>query len=183
LTNAGAKPGDVLLFSKRIGTGVISTALKQGIAAPRHLDSSIEQMLTLNRAACEAMVAYHVHACTDVTGFGLLGHAREMALASNVTLEIRAGAIRLLPGALEYSIAGAYSGGLHNNREFVESCVAVDQSIPKEIEALLYDPQTSGGLLLSLKENEARKLMAQRHEMYIIGRVKARELKPIEVTI
>jgi selenide,water dikinase len=183
LTNAGAKPGDVLLFSKRLGTGVISTALKQGIAAPRHLDSSIEQMLTLNRAACEAMVTHHVHACTDVTGFGLLGHAREMALASNVTLEIRAGAIRLLPGALEYSIAGAYSGGLHNNREFVESCVAVDQSIPKEIEALLYDPQTSGGLLLSLKENEARKLMAQRHEMYIIGRVKARELKPIEVTI
>jgi selenide, water dikinase len=183
LTNAGAKPGDVLLFSKRIGTGVISTALKQGIAASKHLDSSIEQMLTLNRAVCEAMIAHHVHACTDVTGFGLLGHAREMALASNVTLEIRAGAIRLLPGALEYSIAGAYSGGLHNNREFVESCVAMDQAIPKEIEALLYDPQTSGGLLLSLKEHEARKLLARRHEMYIIGRVKARELKPIEVTI
>jgi selenide,water dikinase len=183
LTNAGAKPGDVLLFSKRIGTGVISTALKQGIAAARHLDSSIEQMLTLNRAACEAMTTHHVHACTDVTGFGLLGHAREMALASNVTLEIRAGAIRFLPGAVEYSIAGAYSGGLHNNREFVESCVAVHQEIPKEIEALLYDPQTSGGLLLSLEEREARKLMAQRHEMYVIGRVKARELKPIEVTI
>jgi selenide, water dikinase len=183
LTNAGAKPGDVLLFSKRIGTGVISTALKQGIAASKHLDSSIEQMLTLNRAVCEAMIAHHVHACTDVTGFGLLGHAREMALASNVTLEIRAGAIRLLPGALEYSIAGAYSGGLHNNREFVESCVAMDQAIPKEIEALLYDPQTSGGLLLSLKEHEARKLLARRHEMYIIGRVKVRELKPIEVTV
>jgi selenide,water dikinase len=106
-----------------------------------------------------------------------------MALASDVTLEIRAGAIRFLPGAVEYSIAGAYSGGLHNNREFVESCVALHQEIPKEIEALLYDPQTSGGLLLSLKEQEARKLMAQRHEMYVIGRVKARELKPIEVTI
>lgn len=183
LTNAGAQPGDILLFSKRIGTGVISTALKQGIAASRHLDSSIEQMLTLNRAACEALGARQVHACTDVTGFGLLGHAREMALASDVTLEIRAGAIRFLPGAVEYSIAGAYSGGLHNNREFVESCVALHQEIPKEIEALLYDPQTSGGLLLSLKEQEARKLMAQRHEMYVIGRVKARELKPIEVTI
>jgi selenide,water dikinase len=183
VTNAGAKPGDVLLFSKRIGTGVISTALKQGIAAPGHLDSSIQQMLTLNRVACEAMLARHVHACTDVTGFGLLGHSREMALASNVTLEIRAGAIRLLPGALEYSIAGAYSGGLHNNREFVESCVAIDPTIPKEVEALLYDPQTSGGLLLSLEEHEARKLMAQRHEMYVIGRVKKREAKPIEVIV
>jgi len=182
-TNAGAKPGDVLLFSKRIGTGVISTALKNGIAAPAHLDSSIEQMLTLNRGACEAMLPRRVHACTDVTGFGLLGHAREMAVASNVTLEIRAGTIRFLPGALEYSIAGAYSGGLHNNRDFVESCVAMDPSIPKEIEALLYDPQTSGGLLLSLAEQEARKLLAQRREMYAIGRVKARQMKPIEVTI
>ncbi len=183
LTNAGAKPGDILLFSKRIGTGVISTALKMGIAASAHLDSSIEQMLTLNRATCEAMLSRRVHACTDVTGFGLLGHAREMALASNVTLEIRAGTIRFLPGALEYSIAGAYSGGLHNNRDFVESCVAMDQSIPKEIEALLYDPQTSGGLLLSLEEQEARKLLAHRREMYAIGRVKTRQTKPIEVTI
>ena len=98
-----------------------------------------------------------------------------MALASNVTLEIRAGAIRFLPGAFEYSIAGAYSGGLHNNRESVESCVAMDQAIPKEIEALLYDPQTSGGLLTSLEEQEARKLLAQRHEMYVVGRVKARK--------
>jgi selenide, water dikinase len=183
LTNAGARPGDVLLFSKRIGTGVISTALKKGIAAAGHLDSSIEQMLTLNRDACEAMLAYKVHACTDVTGFGLLGHAREMALASKVTLEIRAGTIRFLPGALEYSIAGAYSGGLHNNRDFVESCVAIDPAIPSEIEALLYDPQTSGGLLLSIEEHEARKLLAQRREMYIIGRVKAKETKPLEVTI
>jgi selenide,water dikinase len=183
LTNAGAKPGDVLLFSKRIGTGVISTALKKGIAASGHLDSSIEQMLTLNRAACEAMLSHHVHACTDVTGFGLLGHAREMALASNVTLEIRAGMIRFLPGALEYSIAGAYSGGLHNNRNFVESCVAMEPSIPKEIEALLYDPQTSGGLLLSLAEYEARRLLSQRREMYIVGRVKPRQAKPIEVKV
>ena len=183
LTNANAKPGDVLLFSKRIGTGVISTALKKEIAAPRHLDASIKQMLTLNRAACEAMLHFDVHACTDVTGFGLLGHAREMALASGVTLEIRAGAVQFLPGAVEYSIAGAYSGGLHNNREFVESCVTIDPEIPNEIEALLYDPQTSGGLLVALDEKEARKLLAQRHEMHIIGRVKAKQAKPIEVII
>jgi selenide,water dikinase len=183
LTNAGAKPGDVLLFSKRIGTGVISTALKKGMAAPAHVDSSIEQMLILNRGACEAALAREVHACTDVTGFGLLGHAREMAVASNVTLEIRAGTIRFLPGAVEYAIAGAYSGGLHNNREFVEGCVATDPGIPSEIESLLYDPQTSGGLLLSLEEPEARKLLAHRREMYIIGRVKPRQTKPIEVTV
>jgi selenide, water dikinase len=183
LTNAGARPGDVLVFSKRIGTGVISSALKKGIATLSHVDSSIEQMLALNRAPCDAMLARKVHACTDVTGFGLLGHAREMALASNVTLEIRAGTIRFLPGALEYSIAGAYSGGLHNNRDFVESCVAMDPAIPKEIEALLYDPQTSGGLLLSLEEQEARKLLSQRREMYIVGQVKARQAKPIEVTV
>jgi selenide,water dikinase len=183
LTNAGAKPGDVLLFSKRIGTGVISTALKKGMAAPAHVDSSVEQMLILNRGACEAALAREVHACTDVTGFGLLGHAREMAVASNVTLEIRAGTIRFLPGAVEYAIAGAYSGGLHNNREFVEACVATDPEIPSEIESLLYDPQTSGGLLLSLEEHEARKLLAHRREMYIIGRVKPRQTKPIEVTV
>jgi selenide, water dikinase len=183
LINAGAKPGDVLLFSKRLGTGVISTALKKGIVEPGHMNASIEQMLTLNRAVCEAMTALEVHACTDVTGFGLLGHAREMALASGVTLQIRAASLRYLPGAIEYSAAGAHSGGLHNNREFVESCVAIEPGIPSEIEAVLYDPQTSGGLLLSLEENEAAKLLAQRPEMYIIGRVKATSAKPIEVTV
>jgi len=183
LTNAGAKPGDVLVFSKRIGTGVISTALKKGIVQSNDMDSSIEQMLTLNRATCEAMIHFNVHACTDVTGFGLLGHAREMALASNITLEISAGAVRFLPGAIDYSAAGAHSGGLHNNRDFVESCVALNAAIPNEIEALLYDPQTSGGLLLSLEEAEAQKLLAQRPEMYVIGRVKTREAKPIEVVI
>jgi selenide,water dikinase len=128
------------------------------------------------------MTSLVVHACTDVTGFGLLGHAREMALASGVTLQIHAATLRYLPGAIEYSAAGAHSGGLHNNREFVESCVAIESSIPSEIEALLYDPQTSGGLLLSLEENEAAKLLAQRPEMYVIGRVKANAAKPIEVT-
>ncbi len=102
-TNAGAKPGDVLLFTKLIGTGVISTALKKGIAEQKHIDCSIEQMLRLNRHICEAMLPLNVHSCTDVTGFGLLGHAREMALGGNVTLEITASAVRFLPGAIEYS--------------------------------------------------------------------------------
>jgi selenide, water dikinase len=181
LANAGARPGDVLVFTKRIGTGVISTALKKGIVEDSHMNASIGQMLTLNRDVCEAMLALDVHGCTDVTGFGLLGHAREMALASNVTLEITASAVRFLPGAIEYSKAGAHSGGLNNNRDFVQSCVILPHEVPTEIEALLYDPQTSGGLLISLGEDEAKKLLELRPEAYVIGRVKNYETKPIEV--
>jgi selenide,water dikinase len=181
LTNARAQPGDLLLFTKRLGTGVISTALKKGIVAAEHMDASIEQMLTLNRGAAVALQPLEVHGCTDVTGFGLLGHAREMALASDVTLEIAASAIRYLSGAIEYSKAGAHSGGLHNNRDFVEGCVSMDAAIPGEIQALLYDPQTSGGLLISLPPAEAEKFLAARSEAYIIGKVTERQTKPLEV--
>jgi selenide, water dikinase len=183
LTNAGAKPGDVLIFTKRIGTGVISTALKSGFAKRTHMEASIDQMLTLNRDVCEAIFDLDVHGCTDVTGFGLLGHAREMALASNVTLEISASAVRFLPGAIEYSKAGAHSGGLKNNRDFVESCVFMPSGMPIEIEALLYDPQTSGGLLVSLGEEDAKALLERRPEAYVIGRVRNYETKPIEVKL
>jgi len=181
-TNAGAQPDDVLVFTKRIGTGVISTGLKKGIAQQQDVDASIDQMLTLNREVSETLQKLDVHGCTDVTGFGLLGHAREMALASNVTLEISASAVRFLPGAIEYSKEGAHSGGLNNNRDFVESCVAMPD-IPSEIQALLYDPQTSGGLLISLRMDSARRLLEQRPECYVVGRVKARATKPIEVTL
>ena len=181
-TNAGARAGDVLVFTKSIGTGVISTALKKGIAKEADVDASITQMLTLNRAVCEALLPMQVHACTDVTGFGLLGHAREMALASKVTLQISASAIRFLPGAIECSQMGAHSGGLNNNREFVESCVLMSRDIPPEIQSLLYDPQTSGGLLISLERSEAENFLAQRSEAYVIGRVNKYDSKPIEVT-
>lgn len=183
LTNAGARPGDVLLFTKRIGTGVISTALKNGFAERTHIEASIEQMLTLNRDICGAMLELDVHGCTDVTGFGLLGHAREMALASKVTLEISASAVRFLPGAIEYSKAGAYSGGLKNNRGFVESCVIMPPGITAEIEALLYDPQTSGGLLISLGEEDAKTLLDRRPEAYVIGRARNYGTKPLEVKL
>lgn len=181
LTNAGAMPGDVLVFTKRIGTGVISSALKKGIADPIHIDRSIEQMLTLNRAVCDAMSQFEVHACTDVTGFGLLGHAREMALASNVTLQIDASSVRFLPGAIDYVRRGALSGGLHNNRDFVASCVQMAEGVPEDVQSLLYDPQTSGGLLLSMPKGDADRLMQERPEAYIIGRVRNYETKPIEV--
>ena len=180
-TNAGARPGDVLVFTKRIGTGVISTALKRGITEQNHIDASIEQMLTLNQGIRDTLQPLEVHGCTDVTGFGLLGHAREMALASDVTLEISASAVRFLPGAIEYSKAGAHSGGLNNNRDFVASCVTMPPDIPAEIEALLYDPQTSGGLLISLENGDAEKLLRERPETYVVGRVTKRGTKRIEV--
>lgn len=182
LTNAGARPDDVVVFTKRLGTGVVSTALKKGIAEPDHIEASIKQMLTLNRTACQAMLLHEVNACTDVTGFGLLGHAREMALASNVTIAISAGSLRYLPGAIDYSKAGAHSGGLHNNRGFVESCVLMSDSIAAEIQALLYDPQTSGGLLISLPVGDATKLVDELEEAYVIGRVTPRGSKPLVVT-
>ena len=116
-------PGDALLLTKRIGTGVVATALKRGIATESDVQAAIGSMLTLNRQACEAMSQFDVHGCTDVTGFGLIGHAREMALGSKVTLEIDASAVRFLPGALEYACQGALPGGLNNNREFASCAV------------------------------------------------------------
>jgi selenide,water dikinase len=167
LANAGARPGDALVFTKRIGTGVISTALKRGIAREADVAASVASMLTLNRAACEEMLQYEPHGCTDVTGFGLIGHGREMALASRVTLEIQVDTLQFLPGAVEYARAGAVPGGLKNNREFASCVVETLRELPREIEDLLYDPQTSGGLLISMPESDASQFTGG----YRIGRV------------
>jgi selenide, water dikinase len=176
-TNAGAQVGDALIFTKRIGTGVISTALKQGIAKEADVDAAVQQMLKLNREACDAMLAFDVHGCTDVTGFGLIGHAREMALASKVTIEIDPRAVQFLPGAVEYARQGAIPGGLKNNREFASSCV--DGS--SEFDDLLYDPQTSGGLLIALPEGDAARLKTKLPDAYRIGQVTERTSKPIRL--
>jgi selenide,water dikinase len=175
--NAGAQVGDALIFTKRIGTGVISTALKQGIAKEADVDAAVQQMLKLNREACDAMLAFDVHGCTDVTGFGLIGHAREMALASKVTIEIDPRAVQFLPGAVEYARQGAIPGGLKNNREFASSCV--DGS--SEFDDLLYDPQTSGGLLIALPEGDAARLKTKLPDAYRIGQVTERTSKPIRL--
>lgn len=176
LTNAGARPGDTLLLTKRIGAGAVTTALKRGIASEADVNAAITSMLTLNRAP-----TVHVNGCTDVTGFGLMGHGREMAMASNVTLEIAADQIQFLPGAVAYAAKGAQPGGLHNNRAFAESCVSIARSLSPEIEALLYDPQTSGGLLLSLPEEEAESLLSEWPTAFRIGRVLTRAEKPIRI--
>jgi selenide,water dikinase len=179
--NAGARAGDALVFTKRLGTGVISTALKRGMARDADVAASIASMLTLNRKACEAMLRYDVHGCTDVTGFGLIGHARGMALASGVTLEIAVDHLRFLPGALEYARLGAIPGGLHNNREFASCAVESQRDVAPEVEDLLYDPQTSGGLLITLPQADAASLIGALSEAYAVGQVLPRQAKPIRL--
>jgi selenide,water dikinase len=179
--NSGARAGDALVFTKRLGTGVISTALKRGIASEEHVNESIGQMLTLNRRACEAMLEFDVHGCTDVTGFGLIGHAREMALASGVTLEIAVDQLRFLPGALDYARQGAVPGGLKNNREFASPVVEIERAVPREVEDLLYDPQTAGGLLIALPEADAAAYERAFEPAHRIGRVLPRTEKAIHL--
>jgi len=127
------------------------------------------------------MLAFDVHGCTDVTGFGLLGHARELSLASNVTLEIDVDEVRYLPGAIAYARQGAVPGGLKNNREFVSGAVETQRELAPEIEALLYDPQTSGGLLISLPAKDAAELERTLAGAYCIGRVLPRLEKAIQL--
>ena len=179
--NSGAMAGDALVFTKRLGTGVIATALKRGLASDGDVRAAIESMLALNRLACERMLQFDVHGCTDATGFGLIGHAREMALASVVTMEIEVDCLRFLPGAVAYSRAGAIPGGLKNNREFASSAVERAREIPEEIENLLYDPQTSGGLLITLPESDAKELVRTLDGAHRIGRVLPRGAMPIRL--
>lgn len=154
-TNRGAQPGDALVLTKPLGTGLIATALKRGIAEPAHVEASVASMLELNREAGQALSGLRVHALTDVTGFGLIGHAREVAVAGGVTLAVEAARVPLLPGALEYARAGAVAGGLKNNREFASCAVEIQGEVPPELLDVLYDPQTSGGLLAALPEEDA----------------------------
>lgn len=160
LSNAGARPGDRLILTKQVGTGIISTALKQGRASEAAVNAASESMCALNRPASEVALEFSVHAATDITGFGLLGHARELALASEVSLVMDQVRIEFLPGAIAYSRAGHLPGGLKRNREFLEGCVAFAHGIAEEIRNLCYDPQTSGGLLLSVGGEAAASLLA-----------------------
>jgi selenide, water dikinase len=179
--NASAQPGDILLFSKRIGTGVITTALKRGIAREEWVRDAIASMTTLNRHAHETIGNAEVHGCTDVTGFGLMGHGREMALGSNVTLEVDSAMVPLLPGALECVRLGAVPGGLKNNREFAECVVGAPASIDPDLFTLFFDPQTSGGLLVALPESEADRIDQDRKTFWRIGRVLPRGEQPIQL--
>jgi selenide,water dikinase len=177
-TNARALPGDALILTKPIGTGVIATALKQGKSKPAWVGRAILSMTTLNdKASAIAIACSGVHAITDITGFGLMGHGREMALGSGVTLEIEAATVPLIDGALDAVRAGAIPGGLLSNREFAECLVAdaPESHIPDDLRSLLYDPQTSGGLLIAVASEDAAELLAGLQDgglpAAIIGRV------------
>ena len=214
LANQGAQPGDRLLFTKALGTGVISTAIKKGVAKQEWIDAAVKSMTMLNKAAAEvitggsvgpqenptsrkpaelrsawtgeAPVPTRVHALTDVTGFGLIGHAREMALASDVSLVVHAANIPILEGALDCIHAGHIPGGLKANREFAECMVEYDPSVPTDIRTLLYDPQTAGGLLISVSAEDAgalaRALQAAGVPAVEIGQVLARAKPLIRIT-
>ncbi len=166
LANSGARAGDALLLTKALGTGVISTAIKRGKAEPPWVEAATQSMTTLNRAAMEVVVKREgqVHALTDVTGFGLIGHARELALASAVSLRLFAGKVPLLVGALDCVRAGFIPGGLKNNRDFAECSVSYDGNIPEEVKTMLFDPQTAGGLLISVTAAQADDLLRQLNE-------------------
>ena len=196
LANAGAKPGDALIFTKALGTGVISTAIKKGQAQQNWIEAATRSMTTLNKRAAEVITGgdvesadveitnvgtaalgcpveqsstaaisnpQAVRAMTDITGFGLIGHARELALASNVSFRIFAGAIPVLEGALECVRAGHIPGGLKNNRDFAECLVEYDAAVPEDLRAILYDPQTAGGLLLSVAPDHLKPLLKALH--------------------
>lgn len=162
-TNIGAIVGDVLILTKPIGTGVITTALKQGKACLTWVENAVHSMTTLNSAASEIIVeASGVHAMTDVTGFGLMGHGREMAMGSGVTLEIEVERVPQIEGALEAIRLGAIPAGLLANRDFAE-CVTSDSpgsNIPDDLRTLMYDPQTAGGLLISVAPGSSDALLA-----------------------
>lgn len=179
--NAGARPGDLVILTKKLGTGVISTALKRGIAEKSHVETSIASMCLLNRAAAEAMSQLVVHAATDVTGFGLIGHAREVSVASRATLVIDHSLVQFLPGAVEYSKQGAIPGGLKNNRDYCANFVEFDTAVREEIANLLYDPQTSGGLLLTMPEKDAALMERLYPQAYRIGVVTEQQHKAILV--
>jgi len=175
--NVGAQPGDVLIMTKTLGTGLISTALKNNAASEESLAASTASMVRLNKDAAEAFASVEadlppqgggvkpplqgvIHAVTDITGFGFLGHAREMAAGSKVSLELDHARIPALPGALDAARAGFLAGGLKNNREWLEGCVEFAPAVPEEVRNLLLDPQTSGGLLVAIAESRAAAALA-----------------------
>ena len=160
LTNSGAKPGDVLVLTKPLGIGVLTTANKAGVLEPETRACAEKLMTTLNKAARDIMVKYRVHACTDVTGFGLLGHGTELAQGSGVELRLDTGEIALIPEALDFARMGILPEGMYRNRSFAEPHVDPGE-VELAVQDLLYDPQTSGGLLMAVDPADAEAMLAE----------------------
>ena len=184
--NVGARVGDALLLTKALGTGVLMTAFKRDALNPEHYTSAVNSMVQLNAGAATIMLDHEVHAATDVTGFGLLGHAFKMAEGSNVTLAFEESDLPLLQGALEQVRAGMIPGGGTRNREFYAPHVKISDEVSEEMVALAFDPQTSGGLLISVPESQSVAMLAELHkagctDAAIVGRVEPRGEFPLEL--
>ncbi len=170
--NSRARPGDVLILTKPIGTGAINTAVKRGVAREATIRAALDAMTTSAAAASTAMQDVGVNACTDITGFGLLGHAYEMAKGSGVTLEIDSKSVPLLPDVLELIAEGMLTRGDSNNRKYVGETVVFDNLVTGIMQSALFDPQTAGGLLISLEKTRAERLLQKVPNAFVIGRVK-----------
>jgi selenide, water dikinase len=185
-TNSGSRAGDVIILTKPIGTGVISTGIKKARASNVVVAGSVETMLTPGRQAAEAMREFGVKAATDVTGFALFGHAWEMACASKVTIQIDAQSVPLLPGALELATAGLLTSGDKTNREYVGADIAIADSVDENLLRLFFDPQTAGGMLISIPASASEALLTRLRENYpnarIIGTVHPRGQHSITVS-
>ncbi len=170
LTNTGAKPGDRLILTKPLGTGIVGTAIKFGRASDDLIDRAVAQMTTLNKNAAEAIANVDgVHACTDITGFGLAGHASEMAIGSNVTIEIDSNALPIIPGVLAIA-AQNRSGGMQTNKEHFAPGIEILAGVPDDRRDLIFDPQTSGGLLISVAAESAEAVMTNHAKRRNSGR-------------
>lgn len=184
-TNRGARAGEALILTKPIGTGVISTGIKFEKARPETVEASMNTMLLAGRDAAEAMREFDVRAATDVTGFALLGHAWEMARASRVTVEIDAGKVPLIPGALELASQGLLTSGDKSNRLYVGDDIDVSSEVDENLLRLFYDPQTAGGMLISISKERAEELLTRLRKTYthaaIIGRIVERGARSIVV--
>ena len=181
VTNAGAKPGDVLILTKAIGTGAINTAVKRGVAREATVVAAIEAMTASAAEASRTMVRLGANACTDVTGFGLLGHGYEMARASQVTLEINSEAVPLLPDVIELIEQKMLTRGDRNNRVYVGDSVRFDEKVGSTMQSALFDPQTAGGLLISLPKGKVKEYVETVRDACVIGNVKEKGDHLIEV--
>lgn len=164
LTNSGAQPGDVLILTKPLGIGIITTAARGGLADAALMERIYRQMATLNKAARDVMVKYPVHSCTDVTGFALLGHSFEMAQGSHVTVHIRTDEVPFHRETWDFADMGLIPSGAYRNRDYAEAGVKLTRDIPRPMQDILYDPQTSGGLLIALPEKNAAACLAEMQE-------------------
>ena len=181
ITNSGAKAGDVLILTKPIGTGAINTAVKHGKARPETEAAAVAAMKSSAAAASKAMQRFCANACTDITGFGLLGHGYEMARGSDVTINIDSKTVPLLPDVLELISEGMLTRGDKNNRVYVGETVRIHPSVSAEMQSALFDPQTAGGLLISMPETNAVDFMAEIHGSLVIGNVSEKGEYLIEV--